>query len=42
LRSRLTSFEEIAISTGKGHAAFFQPLPEWVGPLKKWIERTNR
>lgn len=41
-RSRLTSFKEIAISTGKEHAAFFQPLPEWVKPLKKWIEKTNR
>lgn len=41
-RSRLTSFEEIAISTGKEHGAFFQPLPEWVEPLKKWIQKTNR
>lgn len=41
-RSRLTSFEEIAISTGKGHAAFFRPLPEWIDLLKQWIQKTNR
>ena len=41
-RSQLASFEESAISTGKGHAAFFQPLPEWVDPLKQWIRKTNR
>ena len=41
-RSRLASFEEIAISTGKKHGAFYQPLPEWVGPLRAWIEKTNR
>lgn len=41
-RSRLASFEEIAISTGKEHAAFFQPLPQWVDPLKQWIQKTNR
>ena len=32
-RSRLASFEEVAISTGKKHGAFYQRLPEWVGPL---------
>ena len=41
-RGTLNSFEEIAISTGKKHGAFFQPLPEWTGPLKAWIARTNR
>ena len=41
-RSRFTSFEEIAISTGKKHGAFFQPLPESVRPLRAWIEKTNR
>ena len=41
-RSRLTSFKEIAISTGKSHGAFFQPLPVWVGPLREWIASTNR
>lgn len=41
-RSKLASFEEIAISTGKEHAAFFTPVPEWVDPLKQWIQKTNR
>lgn len=41
-RGHLVSFEEVAISTGKGHGAFFQPLPVWVLPLKDWIARTNR
>jgi dienelactone hydrolase len=40
--SRLASFEEVAISTGKKHGAFYQPLPEWVGPLRAWIEKTSR
>ena len=41
-RSHLKSFREIAISTGKKHGAFFQPLPQWMGPLKNWIAKTNR
>lgn len=41
-RSELTSFEEVAISTGKEHGAFFRPLPEWVEPLKQWITTTTR
>jgi hypothetical protein len=41
-RSHLKSFKEVAISTGKKHGAFFQPLPEWVRPLKAWIAKTNR
>jgi hypothetical protein len=40
-RSGLKSFEEIAISTGKRHGAFYRPLPEWLVPLKAWIARTN-
>jgi pimeloyl-ACP methyl ester carboxylesterase len=39
---KLTSFREIAISTGRSHGAFFKPLPEWVQPLKEWISETNR
>jgi hypothetical protein len=35
-RSHLNSFKEVAISTGKKHRAFFQPLPEWTRPLKAW------
>jgi dienelactone hydrolase len=41
-RSHLTSFKEVAVSTGKKHGAFFQPLPEWVQPLRAWIAKTNR
>lgn len=40
-RSHLQSFEEVPISTGKKHGAFFQPLPEWIRPLKAWIAKTN-
>jgi hypothetical protein len=41
-KSHLKSFKEVAISTGKKHGAFFQPLPEWMRPLKAWIAKTNR
>ena len=41
-RSHLKSFKEVAISTGKKHGAFFQPLPQWTEPLKAWIAKTNR
>jgi hypothetical protein len=41
-RSHLKSFKEVSISTGKKHGAFFQPLPEWIHPLKSWIAKTNR
>jgi hypothetical protein len=40
--SHLASFTEVAISTGKGHGAFFQPRPEWITPLRAWIAKTNR
>jgi hypothetical protein len=41
-RGKLASFEEISITTGRQHGAFFQPLPQWLTPLKDWIARTNR
>jgi hypothetical protein len=41
-RSHLKSFKEVSISTGKKHGAFFQPLPQWIQPLKAWIAKTNR
>ena len=34
----LQSFEEISISTGKEHGAFYRPIPEWVIPVKQWIK----
>ncbi|MBV1910320.1 MAG: alpha/beta hydrolase [Kangiellaceae bacterium] len=39
--SELRNFKEIAISTGKGHGAFFTPLKEWLVPLKIWIKSLN-
>src|SRR3984885_6877859 len=41
-RGHLTSFKETAISTGKKHGTFFQPLPQWIEPLKAWIGTTSR
>jgi hypothetical protein len=41
-RSHLKSFKEVPISTGKKHGAFFQPLPDWISPLKQWIAKTSR
>ena len=38
---QVKAFEEIAISTGKGHGAFYMPLPQWVLPVKKWLKATN-
>lgn len=38
----LSSFDEVAISTGLKHGAFYRPLPEWVEPLRRWIAETNR
>ena len=34
---RVKSFEEISISTGKEHGAFYNPLSEWIIPVKKWL-----
>jgi len=36
---KLAGFEEVAISTGKEHGAFFTPRPEWVDPLKAWVRK---
>jgi len=38
--SNISSFEEILISTGKEHGAFYQPIPEWLLPVKEWVNRT--
>ena len=38
---RVETFEELSISTGKEHGAFYNPLPEWILPVKKWI-KSNR
>ncbi|WP_189402804.1 alpha/beta hydrolase [Arenicella chitinivorans] len=38
----VTQFSERVIDTGKEHAAFYQPLPEWTAPVKSWIKRDAR
>lgn len=32
------AFEQIELNTGLGHGFIYQPLPEWLEPLKKWME----
>ncbi|MDC0603564.1 alpha/beta hydrolase, partial [Aliiglaciecola sp.] len=34
----ISSFTEISISTGAEHGAFYRPIPEWVNPVKTWID----
>jgi hypothetical protein len=36
---QVTSFKELAISTGQGHGAFYRPLDEWVIPVKAWLNK---
>jgi hypothetical protein len=36
---QVTSFKEIAISTGQGHGAFYRPIPKWVIPVKAWLNK---
>jgi predicted alpha/beta superfamily hydrolase len=38
---QVTSFQEITISTGKEHGAFYRPLDAWVLPIKDWLKRRN-
>lgn len=33
----VTEYKEVEINTGKKHGAFYEPVPEWVEPLKAWI-----
>lgn len=35
----LKSFDEIAITTGLSHGAFYRPKEEWVTPIKQWINK---
>ena len=37
--TKLMSFEELAISTGKSHGAFYLPDTAWLEPVKQWINR---
>ena len=32
-----SEFQEIQISTGRSHGAFYTPLPQWVNPVLDWI-----
>ncbi|GIU51238.1 hypothetical protein TUM4438_40170 [Shewanella sairae] len=34
---QLTSFDEISITTGEEHGAFYRPIHEWVVPVKQWV-----
>jgi hypothetical protein len=36
------STNEIAISTGQRHGAFYTPRPEWIVPLKAWLSNNGR
>lgn len=35
----INDYQEIAISTGKEHGAFYTPDPSWLIPVKKWLKR---
>lgn len=35
------SFEEIAISTGRSHGAFYAPDPAWVEPVLSWLHTSS-
>jgi hypothetical protein len=39
---KLTSFDEISISTGKEHGAFYRPITQWVIPVKQWIKKKSQ
>lgn len=38
----VSSFKEVAISTGKEHGAFFMPRPDWLEPLKDWLKSVQK
>jgi len=38
----LSSFSELAISTGKEHGAFYLPAAVWVDPLLGWVRSSKR
>ncbi|WP_462159696.1 alpha/beta hydrolase [Pseudoalteromonas sp. GB56] len=37
----IASYQEVAITTGKEHGAFYQPSEQWLMPLKIWLSRGN-
>jgi len=38
----INSYQEVAISTGKEHGAFYTPNPSWLDPIKKWLKRNQK
>lgn len=38
-RSQLKSFDEISITTGKKHGAFYTPQEYWLNPIREWFQR---
>jgi hypothetical protein len=32
-------FEQLQLQTGLGHGFLYQPLPEWLQPLRKWLQK---
>lgn len=37
-RSEIVSFDEVAITTGKKHGAFYTPVDEWIVPIRDWLQ----
>ena len=40
-RSELDSFDEIQITTGKSHGAFYLPREEWLNPIQNWLSEVE-
>lgn len=38
----LVSFEELAITTGLEHGAFYRPNSAWLKPIGEWMEKVTR
>jgi hypothetical protein len=39
MSSAVSAFDEIVLSTGKGHLAFLEPDSRWIEPLTEWVRR---
>lgn len=37
----VSSYKELAITTGKEHGAFYRPVDVWVEPVMKWIQKRH-
>jgi len=37
----ISSYKEVAITTGKEHGAFYTPDPAWLIPLKTWLKKQD-